>query len=254
MGKNKPYYIAVDSDVLRALAFADILLKNKTDFRTVKNSAIRNYGGYLRKLLGYMHEDKLRIIILNNVYQENKHSQSLVYFIVENCHVANITFDNYEKISDEVKRMAKRYCSPYTDLKTGRVVEAPMQMVYDAYLRANKPTNDAMNMAEASVIGVPFVTLNAKDYVFNPHSNKEVNERAIGILQINIQEGYYFEDDYGRYVAPKPFSLATFGALLQNIDNKTLSISEVPAEDVIRAKHIKEEIDKGVYDVKRTLR
>ena len=98
MGKSRPYYVAIDSDVLRALVFADILLKNKTDFRSVDDFAIKQYGGYLRKILKYMHEDKLRIVILNNVYQENKHSPSLVSFIVENCYVPNITFENYGKI------------------------------------------------------------------------------------------------------------------------------------------------------------
>ena len=55
MERNKPYYIAVDSDIIRALAFADILINSDhyVDFRKVSDPHIRNYSGYLKKMLRY---------------------------------------------------------------------------------------------------------------------------------------------------------------------------------------------------------
>lgn len=252
MGKSRPYYVAIDSDVLRALVFADILLKNKTDFRSVDDFAIKQYGGYLRKILKYMHEDKLRIVILNNVYQENKHSPSLVSFIVENCYVPNITFENYGKIARSVSTLAKKYCRPYFDQKRGKQMEAPMLATYDANVRADVPTNDAFHMAEATIAGVSIVTLNGQHFVFNKKEEEEIhNSRSKGIQRINIREGYYQQYDDGRIISPKPFTLSVFGPLLKGIEDNSLAISEVLEEaDMIRAKDIKEDITAGIYDTK----
>ena len=58
---NKKYFpsaifsekIKATFNLKEAVQFADILLKNKVDFRSVDDFAIKQYGGYLRKILKY---------------------------------------------------------------------------------------------------------------------------------------------------------------------------------------------------------
>ena len=60
-----------------------------------------------------MRKDKIRVLILNNVYQENKHSQYIMNFIIDNCYVDNIDMQNYKQISSKVERLAYKYCKDY---------------------------------------------------------------------------------------------------------------------------------------------
>ena len=255
MERNKPYYIAVDSDIIRALAFADILINSDhyVDFRKVSDPHIRNYSGYLKKMLRYMHEDKLRIVILNSVYQENKHSPALVNFIIENCYVPSITFENYNKVAQTVQKLAKKYCEPYFDKKSGTYLEPPMIASFDANVQAVAPTNDSYHMAEATLAGVSFVTINGKHFVFNEkEEDKTHNLRSKGIQQINLNEGYYQECEDGRIIVPKPFRFSVFGPLLNCVENGSLYLSEVLEEDeMLPAKTIKDDILAGRYDARR---
>lgn len=217
MTKNKPVYFAFDSDVIRTLAYIDLVKsKNKNiDLANSEDRLLCKYGEIFLKIHEFMRKDKIRVLILNNVYQENKHSQYIMNFIIDNCYVDNIDMQNYKQISSKVERLAYKYCKDYID-RDGSIKKAPMQAVFNALKRASIPSNDAFNMAESTLVGVNFVTANSKDYIFYKDPSYG-DVRANGIREINRQEGYSYLSGTKIY-SPKPISISQFGLLLHKIE------------------------------------
>ena len=218
MERNKPIYFAFDSDVIRTLAHLDLLKsKNKEiDFSNSEDRLLCKYKDTFLKIHEFMRKDKIRVLILNNVYQENKHSQYIMNFIIDNCYVDNIDMQNYKEIASKVEKLAYRYCKDYTSYD-GSIKKAPMQAVFNALKRASIPSNDAFNMAESTLVNVNFVTANSKDYIF--YKDPSLGDvRAKGIREINRQEGYYTAHGTKLYT-PKPISISQFDSLLNKIDN-----------------------------------
>ena len=236
MENNKPLELDVDSDILRALSLFELLTEQhgfiERDFVKGKDGALYNHFGYLVKLFNLVKEDKIRIVINDAIFQENKHSKKLLLFMQKYCYFPNITPINTQRKADEARRLAYAYCKPYTS-SDGKIHNAPMKFVYFADIAKYAPTNDTYAAAQASRDGRCLLTANGQDLIFNKKNFKDKNERSRGIIEINMLLHYYTEKEDGSILVPRPIHIQTFGALLNKPTEEILLSSSY--EELIKA-------------------
>ena len=109
MENNKHFYLAIDSDILRTLAYLDML---KKEYGVVDRSKIRDYGlrenlNYYIRLYNCVKYDEIRLLIVDAVYQESKHSEHLINFIKEYCYFPNINAVNYQEKAEKALDKSK---------------------------------------------------------------------------------------------------------------------------------------------------
>ncbi len=217
--KTTPKYIAVDSDVLRELSFLYILRKefghNIDPDKLPLNSSLKKDFNYYNRFFNCVEHNEIRIVILDAVYQESKHSSSLINFIKELCYFPNINAANYQEKAEKARHLARAYCSEYT--YEDEVKPAPMKSVFIADINKYVPSNDCYIMAQATIEGLPLLTGNGKDFIFNKrNSNKEDHDRIRGITQINVLNGYYSINSKGFKVTSAPILMYDLGPILKN--------------------------------------
>ena len=232
MENSKHIYFSIDSDVLRALTFVDLLLKDdpKTDLKKFKDPMVKNHGGYLKKLLKLAKDDVVRLLIVNTVYQEGKHSEKLVDFMKEYCYFPNINFANFDEKSEKIERLVDRYCNDYT---VGDVTyDAPFMKTYNASLKRKVASNDAYIVAESTVENACLITNNSKHIIYNERNDNDQNSRVKGIVNININEGYYQTVEDGvSILTPRPYALHVVGPMLKDMEK----FSSVKTNDKVKA-------------------
>ena len=71
MTKNKPFYIAIDSDILRTITFLDVLKTEHgfIDVTKIHNKALKDDFNYFTKLLNAIAHDEIRPLIVDAVYE-----------------------------------------------------------------------------------------------------------------------------------------------------------------------------------------
>lgn len=115
MKNNSPLEVDIDSDILRAITFLDLLLEehgfvNRETLKG-KDPVLYNNFGYLYKTLNYVKEDKIRLVINDAIFQESKHSKTLLQFMQKYCYFPNVNAINHQRITDEARRLAYAYAS-----------------------------------------------------------------------------------------------------------------------------------------------
>ena len=190
---------------------------------------------YFSQFLNLIETDKLRISIGDAIFQESKHSPSLVAFIQKYAYFPDINMVNYQDKAEEARKLAYAYCQPYEF--NGVMQPAPMKFVFIADINKRVPTNDVFAIAQATTEGRCFITGNGQDFIFNKRNNNEnIHDRSKGIVQINIIKGYGSLDKNGYLIVPKPISITTFGAMIKHGANK-IFVPE-PIGEVIKADKI----------------
>lgn len=214
MAKNKPLYLAVDSDILRALALNAELIENGQTFdpERCKDGVLKRSHEYIGLIFNAIINDSLRLVVTDTIFQENKHSPRICNFIKNYLYVPDYNLFNSAEKSLRAEDLAIAYCTDYDF--NGEKVFAPMKVQYSAATKKYAPANDCYAMAEAAIERCSFVTNNGKDFVFV--KNDEENKiRMKGIARINIQFGYYEENAEGKLAVPRPISLSLLGSLLK---------------------------------------
>ena len=112
---KKPIYIAIDSDILRSLTLLDILKKKygKIEVEKIKDANLKRDFNYFIRLYNCVVHDEIRLLIVDAVYQESKHSPSLVEFMKEYCYFPNVNAANYQEKAEEARKLAYSYTEPY---------------------------------------------------------------------------------------------------------------------------------------------
>ena len=238
MENNKHIYFSIDSDVLRALTFLDIILKEdpKADVKKCKDPILKNYGGYLKKLLELAKNDAVRLLIVNTVYQESKHSENLVNFMKEYCYFPNVNFTNFDEKSEKIERLVDKYCTSYS--VGDATYDAPFMKTYNASLKRKVAPNDAYIVAESTIENACLITNNSKHIIYNERNDNDQNSRVKGIVSINISEGYYQTVEDGvSILTPRPYALHVIGPLFKKIEEfsgvKT-NDNKVKADTILR--------------------
>lgn len=236
--KIAPKYIAVDSDVLREISFLYLLRKEYgysiDPEKLPLNSSLKKDFNYYTRFLNCIEHDELRIVILDAVYQESKHSESLVNFIKEVCYFPNINAANYQEKAEKARKLARAYCSEY--VLDGKTMPAPMKSLFIADINKYVPSNDCYIMAQATIEGLPLLTGNGKDFIFNKrNSNRENHDRVKGIAQINISNGYYSINAKGNKSTSAPILMYELGPMLKKIN--AFNVPE-QADDFIEANNL----------------
>lgn len=213
MENKTPPYFAIDSDVLRTLTYIDITLKNnpQVDLRDSPNHLLKKWSGYFLNLYKKMKNDELRLVIVDAVYQESQHSISLLTFMKDYCYFPKINLVNYQKKAAEARKLANAYCSPYK--VRDNEYPAPMKKVFNAANNSFSPTNDCFIMAQATIEGIPLITANGKDFIFDEKSGTIDHTRTRGITIINIAKGY---SDQITFNTAKPLHIHTIGPMLKD--------------------------------------
>ena len=221
-----PKYIAIDSDILRELSFLKMLKKEYghsiNPDKLPLNSALKKDFNYFVLLLNCIEHDEIRLVIVDAVYQESKHSDSLINFIKDYCYFPNINAANYQEKAEQSRILAKAYCSEYTYCDEEK--QAPMKSVFIADINKYAPSNDCYIMAQATIEGLPLLTGNGKDFVFNnrnPNNSQRKNnhDRVKGIIQVNISNGYFTIQENGKKISSAPMLLYELAPILRHIDS-----------------------------------
>lgn len=216
--EKKPLYIAIDSDVLRHLTLLNILKKQHgtIDVRKINDDGLKRDFNYFIRLYNCVLHDEIRLLIVDAVYQESKHSSALIDFMKEYCYFPNVNAINYQDKTEEARKLANAYTESY--IYNGEVHEAPMKKVYVADIKKYVPTNDCYIMAQATVEQCPLLTGNGQDYVFNKRSDPYYyNSRVKGIVYVNINNGYFTENANGDKKTTSPILIHTLGPILKNL-------------------------------------
>lgn len=219
-----PKYIAIDSDILRELAFLDILKSehgHNIDLEKLPaNSALRKHFNYFVRLYNCITYNEIKIVIVDAVYQESKHSETLINFIKKYCYFPNVNAINYQERAAKARLLARKYCEEY--VHQGETMPAPMKSVFVADINKYVPTNDCYIMAQATIDGLPLLTGNGQDFIFNKRNeNRDDHDRVRGITQINIANGYYTTNAKGYQVTSAPILIYDLGPILKNVTNFT---------------------------------
>lgn len=234
MANKNPKYIAIDSDVLRELAFFDLLKKEYGHVKIEQipsNSGLKKDFNYFISLYNCILYEDIKVVIVDAVYQESKHSPNLVKFIKEYCYFPNINVANYQEKAEKARHLANAYCSPYE--YHGETKPAPMKSIFVAAINQYVPTNDCFIMAQATIEGLPLLTGNGQDFVFNvKNENKDEHDRVKGIAHINIVNGYSTTNNKGFEVTSAPILIFDLVPLLRNAKNFN---TPKQSEDLIKA-------------------
>ena len=219
--EKTPKYIAIDSDILREIAYLDLLKKEYG--KNIDPNLIYPADRHLRKDFHYfialynsMTHNDIRIVIVDAVYQESKHSECLLNFIKKYCYFPNVNAANYQEKAEKARTLAYAYCSEYEH--KGKTEPAPMKSVFVADINKHVPTNDCYIMAQATIEGLPLLTGNGKDFVFNvKNENKEEHDRVVGIVHINILHGYSKTNKKGYEITSAPILIYDLAPMLKQV-------------------------------------
>ena len=224
MTNKNPIYLAIDSDVLRTLTLLDILKKEHSyvDIDKIKDSSLKKDFNYFNRLYNALNHDEIRPLIVDAVYQESKHSASLVNFMKNHCYFPKINLVNYQEKATEARELANAYCSPFK--LGGKEFPAPMKKVFHADENKHAPSNDCYIMAQATIEGICLITANGQDFIFDDKSNIENHFRSMGIINVNMIKGYC-SGDVKKYGIPRPYHIETIGPMIK----QTLKFSAFPA-------------------------
>lgn len=219
---NKDYiYVAFDSDVLRELVYLYILqgkernlVANLDGVISDKEFVVR-HKEHLQQTLQLIRTGVIRPVIVNTIYQESKHSKSLMEFVERYFYAPEESLVNSAEYGEQVKQLANLYCEPYTDWN-GNLIPAPLKKVYNSYVGKKIPTNDVFAVAEAVCARVNFVTFNAKDLVFDRKHGEGNWDRSDGVTQISKLNGYYELCEDGRKFGLTVMAHSRFANLIKN--------------------------------------
>lgn len=251
MKNNKPLEVDIDSDILRALTFLDMLIEQHGFVERYKlkgkDAVLYNNFGYLLNVFNLVKEDKIRIVVNDAIFQESSHSKSLLKFIQKYCYCPNLNAYNRQRKLDEARKLAYTYCEPYST-PDGKTHNAPMKFVYFADSGKYAPTNDTYAAAQACRDGRCFITANGQDLIFDKKNYKENHDRSKGVVEINMLLHYYTEKADGSILVPRPMHIHTFGAILK--DGTELVTLSSSFEELIKADTIltDEEIERLIAE------
>lgn len=215
MENNEPLYFAIDSDVLRTLTFIDKLYTEgkDLDFKYSSDPLLNRWGGYFKRLYFKAQNDEIRLVIVDAVYQESQHSKSLLTFMKKYCYFPKVNLVNYQRKSAAARELANAYCEP---VKVGdREYSAPMKKVFNAANGTFSPSNDCFIMAQATIEEISLITANGRDFIFDDKIGKENHDRAKGIINVNISNGYYTSQQ-GSFNTSRPFHIQTLGPMFKD--------------------------------------
>lgn len=233
MTNKKTIYLAIDSDILRTLTLLDILKTEHgyVDIEKVKDVSLKKDFNYFNRLYNAILYDEIRPLVVDAVYQESKHSNSLIEFMKKYCYFPNVNAVNYQDKAEKARNLANAYTKPF--IYNGEHCDPPMKAVFVADINKYVPTNDCYIMAQATIEHCSLLTGNGKDFIFNQrHEDRYAHERVKGIAQVNILNGYFDEDSPGHYITPKPVMINTLAGILK-YDDEFLSIEQ--NEDKVKA-------------------
>ena len=100
---TKPKYLAIDSDILRTLTLLDILHKQHgfVKIELIEDHLLAKDFNFFQRLYSCAENDSIRLVIVDAVYQESKHSDSLKNFIKEYCYFPNVNAANYQEKAEK---------------------------------------------------------------------------------------------------------------------------------------------------------
>lgn len=207
-------YIALDSDVLRAFAWADSMIKQGkriTDDENAKNNYfLCNYANDIQTLLNLAHADKIRFFLPKTVYQESKYlttiaSHPLFHFIADLCYCPDVNSKKYKALDIKAGLLAQAYC------ETIHGEYSAMKAAYFEHSKSYNPTNDAYIMAQATIAGCAcLLTDNRKDFIFNDKIDKHGSDRRDAIMKINTDYAYgKYLTGTDKFFVTKPVSISS---------------------------------------------
>lgn len=233
MTNKKAVYLAIDSDILRTLTLLDILKTEYgfVDIDKIKDSTLKRDFNYFTRLYNAITHNEIKPLIVDAVYQESKHSNSLIEFMKKYCYFPNVNAVNYQEKAEKARNLANAYTKSFT--YNGENREPPMKAVFVADINKYVPTNDCYIMAQSTIEHCSLLTGNGKDFIFNEkNEDRYAHDRVKGITQVNILNGYFDEDTPGHYITPKPIMINTIAAILK-YENEFVTISQ--NEDKVKA-------------------
>ena len=212
---HKYKYIAVDPTILRLLAFIDLLSKEYEflDIDKIHNPSLRKDFNYYKRLYDCIVDDKIRIIILEHVYQVSKHSETLMDFIKTYCYCSNFNSNNYKTKLDKISQLEEKYFEGYTI--RGEYHPAPLNLSNQIETKQERTKKYARMMAQATLEGCIFLTTN-QDLVCDKTNTSHNTNLAARVFQINLLNGYYCTMTNGQVLAPHPVLLRDFGPMTKH--------------------------------------
>lgn len=235
-------YISLDADVLRQLAFLDVIMSESTgfvDFQKIGDDVFKENSGFLFYLYNEIAKNpdsKIKLLVTETPYREVKHFPACLNFIKNYCYAPSINMMNVAEKNDEAVKLSAAYCFGYTDEKQGIAYDPSMKTFLnnDGKTRVSR---DARNMAEATREGAIFITLNGQDYVFDRSVDGKNNARRQKTVAINKALGYgQIVDGYD--ITPRPFIVNEIVPILKFKDRNTLRLAFADDATKIKASEI----------------
>ena len=151
--------------------------------------------------LGYSDAAKIQYSEQTLLRKDAVINHELAEFVRSFCYCAN-ELPNHNAFTQVVGYLAQRYC-----------LEAGMDYFerWDGEEQIILPCKDAYNLAQATVLGLPFLTNNAKDFfVTKINGRANYDKKLKEIMKINYECGYRYETGNFRMKTPRPVSVTTF--------------------------------------------
>lgn len=235
-------YFSLDADVLRQLAFLDVIMSESTgfvDFKKIGNDVFRENSGYLFYIYNEIAKNpnsNIKLFVTETPYREVKSFPSCLNFIKKYCYTPNMNIMNVTEKNDEAVKLARAYCLGYTDEAQG-VVYVPSMKTFLSNEGETRISRDARNMAEATREGAIFITLNGQDYVFDKSLDDKNTIRRDNTIAINKALGYgQIVDGYD--ITPRPFIVNEIVPTLKHNNRNALKLAFADDKTKIKASEI----------------
>lgn len=235
MAKYPMSYVAIDTNMVIDMARISENYKGKRP----------NGNGYYQKIRDVKRiasiGKTLKFEIVPTVFDEisKKLKPSEIEFLRKFC--AIVEPKNKLEFASETYKLAQTYVK--------RRVMKPLAIKEKNATNKNKsekiykegvPSRDSLAMAEASVLGLNFLTLNYHDFIWYEenananHKGKNSNQRQKDIEAINIEKNYVFYDSSGKKYCSKPIDLEGFLNTYREPRYKSMNTANVVIKDYER--------------------
>lgn len=197
-------YLAFDKEVWEALAHINTMRSKES--KILYKPEVYNMSQYYKRLLNHIvFYGDIVPILLESVYDDIKTDSDTMEFVKEFAYYVDKSNFHPKNAYDKMRNyLAKKYCEPFKYKM--EEFEAPFE------IKNGMPEKKAYVVADATLSNCQLVVANPLQYI-SKENEKAKNERNLGIMQANFENGYFYYYRNNEKVTIRPLAIATIGPM-----------------------------------------
>ncbi len=200
-------YLAFDKEVWKVLAYINTMRTKES--KILYEPEVYNMSQYYKRLLNHIvFYGDIVPVLLESVYDDIKTDSDTMEFVKEFAYYidkSNFRPKNaYDKMRDY---FAREYCKPFKYKM--EEFDAPFNM------ENGIPEKSAYVVADSTLSNCQLIVADPSQYISRPNE-KAKNERNLGIMQANFENGYYYYNRNNEKMTIRPLAITTIGPMVRD--------------------------------------